>query len=100
MPILVEIVDELGVRLGEPWDHVRSGELLGQATSGTCCLRFIDPYGDALFNQAQLPVLLDELVTYCAALPDGELAAVGTELIAFLQQAVDQVHVYVRFVGD
>jgi hypothetical protein len=100
MPILVEIIDERGVRQGEPWDHARSGEFLSQATSGTCCLRFIDPYGDATFNQLQLPVLLDELAAYCTALPDGELAAVGTELVAFLQQAVDQVHVYVRFVGD
>ena len=25
------------------------------------CLRFIDPYGDATFNQLQLPLLLREL---------------------------------------
>jgi hypothetical protein len=29
----------------------------------TACLRFIDPYGETLFNTAQLPVLRDELAS-------------------------------------
>lgn len=29
----------------------------------TACLRFIDPYGDTLFNSLQLPVLESELKT-------------------------------------
>jgi hypothetical protein len=27
----------------------------------TACLRFIDPYGETLFNTLQMPVLLEEL---------------------------------------
>ena len=27
----------------------------------TICLRFIDPYGDTIFNQKQIPVLINEL---------------------------------------
>jgi hypothetical protein len=27
----------------------------------TVCLRFIDPYGDTVFNQGQIPVFIDEL---------------------------------------
>lgn len=96
----VEIVDERGHREGPAWDHPRSGELLAQATAGTCCLRFLDPYGDTIFNQQQLPILLSELDAYCAALPDGELAAIGAELALFLRRAVGQLHTCVRFVGD
>src|SRR5207245_140253 len=29
--------------------------------SGTVCLRFVDPYGDTVFNYLQAPVLLGEL---------------------------------------
>jgi hypothetical protein len=27
----------------------------------TACLRFIDPYGDTVFNQKQIPILIDEI---------------------------------------
>ena len=30
------------------------------ASSDTKCLRFIDPYGDTVFNQLQIPVLIQE----------------------------------------
>ena len=100
MRFTVEIIDVHGVRQGEPWSHSRSGELLGQATAGTCCLRILDPYGDAVFNQLQLPILLSELAAFHASLPDGELVAVGETLDAFLRQALDRPHTYVRFLGD
>lgn len=100
MQFTAEIIDEHGVRQGEPWRHTRSGELLGQATAGTCCLRILDPRGDAVFNQQQLPVLLNELAAVYASLPDGELVAVGETLDAFLRQALNRPHMSVRFLGD
>ena len=38
--------------------------------SQTVCLRFIDPYGDTVFNQAQLPVLSAELADLGPSLTD------------------------------
>jgi len=88
------------VREGEPWWHVRSSAALVGQHTGTCCLRFIDPYGDSVFNQGQIPVLLEELRTLRHVTLDTELAAVLTELCAFVEQAVGQIHTYVRFIGD
>jgi len=49
--------------LGDP--HNRMYWLLSLATlDSTLCLRFIDPYGDALFNGLQIPILQSE----CSAL--------------------------------
>lgn len=100
MPIGVQVEDEHGVRAGEAWWHVRSTAALVGEHARTCCLRFIDPYGNAVFNQAQIPVLLEELRALRNRESDTELAAVLGEVSEFIEHAADQVHTYVRFVGD
>ena len=61
------------------------GEVLGDAGAlvslflgvtdldGTKCLQFIDPYGDTLFNQIQIPVLIEELRTHLAQISANHL---------------------------
>ena len=100
MSLSVQVETEDGERQGEPWRHARSSDLLVAEHPGTCCLRFIDPHGDTVFNQAQLPVLLAELRALSGRLPERELAPVLRELVAFVQAAAGRVHMYVRFVGD
>ena len=41
----------------------------------TVCLRFIDPYGDAIFNSLQIPVLESEIMTGLGSLGIGQLRA-------------------------
>lgn len=66
----------------------------------TACLRFVDPYGDTKFNQLQIPVLLREL----EALASGGLEPAQREhllrVVEVVRRALEQVHVYVEFVGD
>ena len=38
--------------------------------SNTACLRFIDPYGDTVFNRRQAPVLIEELQAAAALVAD------------------------------
>lgn len=73
-------------------------EILDLAPSDSACARFIDPYGDSVFNQLQLPVLIEELRAMSgrgSSLFDERLLWT----IAFLEESRD-VHVYVRFLGD
>ena len=100
MPLSVQIEDEDGQREGEPWWHPDSTALLTGDHPGTCCLRFIDPYGGTVFNRAQLPVLLSELREMQGRLRTATDAAVIEDLCGFLSRALDQVHTYVRFLGD
>jgi hypothetical protein len=100
MSITVQIQGEDGKREGEPWWHADSTTILVGDHPGTCCLRFLDPYGDAVFNQAQLPVLLDELRQLRGQLRDEAQALVVDDLCAFIERALDQTHTYVRFLGD
>lgn len=100
MSLTVEIQDEHGLREGEAWWHPRSSAFLVDEHPGTCCLRFIDPYGDTTFNQSQLRVLIEELRNLRDRVADSEGVEVLDGLLRFLKSAVNQVHTYVKFIGD
>jgi hypothetical protein len=73
--------------------------IVGEASSVGCCLRFIDPYGNFLVNQLQLPVLIVELAELSRAAEDAELRKHISDLVNFLLESKGP-HIYVRFVGD
>ncbi|HEX9053772.1 MAG TPA: hypothetical protein VF830_02605 [Gemmatimonadales bacterium] len=101
MPIGVEWQDERGLTLaryeGPPLarDHLTRDP----ANPATVCLRFIDPYGDTIFNQWQLPTLIRELEALAATGPE-EDAHVVRALLPFLRRAQSKVHTYIKFIGD
>ena len=62
-------------------------------------IEFIDPYGNTVFNQLQLPVLVKELegVLSKVAAPSCEHLSAVIEL---LRRGLEEPHVYARFIGD
>jgi hypothetical protein len=99
MAINVVIEDESGGELSR-WGQSLSPSALQAADDEGACLQFVDPYGDTVFNQKQIPVLVIELMNLTLDLEDAEQAAVARDLATFLKGAQDQPHVYVRFIGD
>jgi hypothetical protein len=95
--------DERGLELGRVDDSnmvlsrfIRTTHELSQTT----CLRFLDPFGDACYNQLQLPVLAAELR---AATSTDVAAGVRQHLenvLALAERAKNHVHTYFWFVGD
>ncbi|MBC8119987.1 MAG: hypothetical protein H7X75_10475 [Burkholderiaceae bacterium] len=73
--------------------------IVERAPAGSFCLRFIDPYGDTIFNELQLPALVSELEQLRDATPEQELRAHIERVLAFLC-TVEGPHCYVRFIGD
>jgi hypothetical protein len=100
MPIGVEWQDEDGGLLARYEGPLLHARLLEHAEQDQACLRFIDPYGDTTFNQLQLPTLLVELESLGVDRALGEDLVVIRALLAFLEQARDQTHTYVKFIGD
>ncbi|MCL4191908.1 MAG: hypothetical protein KJZ87_09185 [Thermoguttaceae bacterium] len=98
MPINVAWQDERGKVL-ERWPGSIWGDLLQRAPASTVCLRFVDPYGDAVFNRYQVPVLVQELEELAGRV-DGEDREAIQSLLGFLTAPRDWVHAYVRFIGD
>jgi hypothetical protein len=114
---------------GDLWEGVTntlpgSPDLLGwliwcSDDSKTCCLRFIDPFGDTTFNSLQTEVLAEELRAASNSITDESILAkvqesritieqpptaaavkaYAAKLIAMVMTASSQ-HAYVKFVGD
>jgi hypothetical protein len=100
MPISVEWQDEDGHVLARYEGPDLHASLFDHAEQDQVCLRFIDPYGDTTFNQLQVPVLLAELESLGADRELGDHLDVIRALLTFLEQARDETHTYVKFVGD
>jgi hypothetical protein len=96
----VQRQDEHGSELACYMDPGVVTELLALADADGRCLAFIDPYGDTTFNQLQLPVLLAEIELVRNRLPESELRSRADNLMLFLQLALNEVHTYVKFIGD
>lgn len=63
------------------------------------CWRFIDPYGDTVFNRVQLPFFIgeiDRLGHLASSAQQGRLA----EIKALAEFALALPHRYLKFVGD
>lgn len=79
----------------------RLSELLPDIDDDTFhCLRFIDPYGDTVFNQRQIPILIKELRTVIRNVKTPETKAFGEKLLELIREAEGQVHTYIKFYGD
>jgi hypothetical protein len=101
MGIDVELQDEAGSTLAKVGDP---GSVLKQALpdvddASFACLRFIDPYGDAVFNGLQVKVLIDELQRVRPTV-SVEAQAFLDEVARLAHQASAEPHVYLKFIGD
>jgi hypothetical protein len=79
-----------------PWDYMADP----QEVDGTCCLRFVDEYGDTTFNQFQIPILIEELEAVLPNAKNEEAKRSLESLIRFVRKAEGQIHTYIKFVGD
>ena len=71
-----------------------------QELDGTCCLRFIDAYGNTTFNQSQIPVLIGELESLLPKSKNPGARDSLESLLTFVRKAEGNVHTYIKFNGD
>lgn len=102
MGIDLSWVDEHGGLLGGIDDpHNLTHQLLAQTSEESSrCLRFIDPYGDTIFNQGQIRVLEAELRSLPAQALNLQAEVHRKEILAVIESARGKVHTYLKFVGD
>ena len=62
-------------------------------------LTTIDPYGDTLFNQLQIPQVINELNSLSGALSE-DLSKKANDLISFLKDTEISLDQFIVFVGD
>ena len=65
------------------------------------CLRFADPAGDTIFNQAQIHELISELEKIAVQKKHRQAIQEHLEaVLEFTRQSVGRVHTYIKFYGD
>jgi hypothetical protein len=64
------------------------------------CLRFVDPAGDTVFNQAQIAQLVYELERFSARRHEPRVETHLRAVLEFVRQAVGKTHTYIKFYGD
>jgi hypothetical protein len=93
--ITVRLETERGeeVRFLDPDDRVN--RLVVVADAATACSRFIDPYGNTVFNSLQAAVLANELRDLGSA-----IGIETDDLCELIDDCTHQTHHYIRFIGD
>jgi hypothetical protein len=65
-----------------------------------CCLRFIDPYGDTVFNHLQAVALLEEWDRLRPSFTQHNAAPLWSDIRKLIAHCAEEPHAYLRFVGD
>ena len=64
------------------------------------CLRFVDPYGDTVFNRVQMPTFISELERVQQQADSDRERGRLVEVGRLAERCLREVHLYVRFFGD
>jgi hypothetical protein len=99
--IAIQIIDERGTVL-ETFGDPGIAEFLAPFTPDAfSCLRFLDPYGDTIFNAIQLPVLAEEIRARASENGGSDTSTRLADLAGFVDAAIALLpHVYIRFLGE
>ena len=105
--IVVRVVDEVGrpIDVADPIDGTFNlasefDRLIPFFDSRFRCLGVVDPWGDTVFNQVQMPYLLEDLdrLDLKGATETQREGIRRLRLMA--EHCRDNVHLYVKFIGD
>jgi hypothetical protein len=101
MGIDVQLRSESGEVLAEVHDRSDSlARATRQALVGTRLLKYLVPWGNAIFNQAQALDLEQDIASVKAAKPPPPLLALLIELEPLVERLQSSPHVYLWFIGD
>jgi hypothetical protein len=96
--IRIVLQDEMGNEVSQGVD-VPSNLLTRLDDSRFSCLRFVDPYGDTVFNRVQAAALLEDLrlLRNCENHPHDAAIQEIEELVRHCQE---EPHLYIKLIGD
>ena len=103
MGITTALHDESGNRISEyvndPMGVIaRSLPYLDDHTYS--CIRFIDPYGDTIFNSLQAKVMIGEWDRFKESFSEKDAETLWADVRNLIVRCANEVHVYLWFIGD
>ena len=96
---------QLRSETGDVLDSVDDGQMIlsratRQAFAGTNLLRYLEPWGDAMFNQAQSGDLMADIRLIKETNPNTPLADLLSKVEPLVDRLSRETHTYLWFVGD
>ena len=70
------------------------------ADSAYSCVRFIDPYGDAVFNRLQAIVMIEEWDRLRHSFQERNAETVWSDVRKLIVRCSEEPHTYLKFIGD
>ena len=101
MGINVQLRTESGEVLVEVYDpRMVLSQAAHREFSNSRLLRYLMPYGDAIFNQAQAGDLMNDIAKLKSDYPETPLSKLLLEIEPFVERLGNGSHLYLWFVGD
>src|SRR5690242_12876570 len=101
MGIDAQLRTEQGEVLAEVTDHqMVLSRATGKVFSGTRLLKYLVPWGDAIFNQAQAGDLELDIADVLATYTGTPLGQILSDVRPLVERLSSETHVYLWFVGD
>lgn len=102
MGLSIVLQDERGARVDGVLDptNVLHRLLPTAGDTSSRCLRYVDWYGDTVFNRLQMGDVLDELQTLFRNARAGEEKELLGRIIDLANKCKREPHLYVKFSGD
>ncbi len=97
--IRVFVQDENGREVSEAID-VSAALIARPGDLRFTCLRFVDPYGDTVFNHLQLPSLRDDIRLLEESHHNSGHEALFREMEMLIERCQTEPHLYLKLVGD
>lgn len=98
----VILEDEEGTaldQLDDP-DGLLKGILPGYEEKSFPQLRFVDPYGDTIFNRPQMEAFLEEWQRLAAKAQSSDAQELHRRVTTLARRCNDEVHLYLKFRGE
>ncbi len=102
MGLNITLQNERGEQLGEVIDSRRLLLILVRKSKvlNSCCLRFIDPYGDTVFNGLQMDQFLSELASLHTLSSNAEEEEILSKIEELANLCKREPHRYIKIYGD
>lgn len=101
--ITVVLQDERGVHITDVvggCSNVIDQCLPGLHDSTYCCLRFVDPYGNTIFNHFQAQVILEEWERVKSSFINMNALQLWNDVRQLIAFCAEEYHIYLCFIGD
>lgn len=94
-----ETCSEISQAVQDP-DDVIALSISEFADGGYACVRFIDPYGDTIFNPLQAKAMIEEWDRLKQSFSDHKAETLWADVRALIVRCSEEPHTYLKFIGD